>query len=142
MSLMYQLSYSSISNKGLKVEDLDAILEEAIAENSIKELSGCLVYHNNNFVQILEGKKSDVLFIYAKIENDPRHHQVRLLWENDVQERFFPEWNMAYYRPDDQDSKQFVDNLLMLSEYSEISSSAILSFWAEVSKVLRNKQVE
>ena len=64
---------------------------------------------------------------------------MNLLWENDVDQRVFSDWNMAYYRTDDNSSKQFVENLLMLSEYSEISSSSILSFWAEVSKILREK---
>lgn len=135
---MYQLNYHSISRPGLELEDLDNILEKAIARNSARNITGCLIYHNKSFVQILEGKKKDVLQVFNKIRTDERHHTVTLLWENHVEDRFFGEWNMACYRPDDKNVKQFVNNLLLLSEFSERSSGSLLSFWATVRKILRN----
>lgn len=134
---MYQLNYRSIAREGLELKDLDDILEEAVAENSKRNITGCLIYHNKSFVQILEGEKKDVLHIYDKIKNDPRHYSVTLLWENPVENRFFQEWNMAYYRPKDKNMIQFVDNLVMLSELSDRSSNSLLSFWGNVRKILR-----
>ena len=71
---MYQLNYHSISRPGLGLEDFDNILEEAIAVNSTRNITGCLIYHNDRFVQILEGRKKDVLHVYGKIGGDKRHH--------------------------------------------------------------------
>ncbi len=135
---MYQLNYHSISRPGLGLQDLDDILEIAIAINAARNISGCLIYHNDRFVQILEGRKKDVLQVYAKIRADKRHHTVTLLWENQVESRFFEEWNMAFYRPSDENVKQFVNNLILLSEFSERSSGSLLSFWATVRKILRD----
>lgn len=135
---MYQLNYHSISISGLGIGDLENILEEAISTNSAKNISGCLIYHNKRFVQILEGSKRDVLQVYKNIMADKRHHSVTLLWENDIENRFFEEWNMAFYRPDDEDLKRFVNNLVLLAEFSDKSSGSLLSFWATVSKILRN----
>lgn len=135
---MYQLNYHSISRPGLDLGDLDDILEEAIAVNSARSISGCLIYHNDRFVQILEGRKKDVLQVYEKIRADQRHHTVTLLWDNQVESRFFEEWNMAFYRPGNEDVKQFVNNLVLLSEFSEISTGSLLSFWASVRKILRD----
>lgn len=135
---MYQLTYISKAIPDIKRQDLDDILEEADAENAIRNITGCLIYHNGRFVQILEGSKEDLRYIYRKIEADPRHHTVTLLWENEIDHRFFAQWNMAFYRADDKDVKVFVNNLLMLSEFSDKSSSSLLSFWATVSKILRS----
>ncbi len=126
-----------MATSGLELKDLDDILEEAIAENSARNISGCLIYHDSSFVQILEGKKKDVLEVYEKIKTDKRHHSVTLLWENNVENRFFAEWNMAYYRPNDKNMKQFVNNLILLSELSDRPSSSLLSFWGNVRKILR-----
>ena len=135
---MYQLTYSSISSDGLRLEDLNNILEEAKAKNASMNISGCLIHHNETFVQILEGNKQHVLEIFEKIKNDSRHHTIKLLWDNSIDQRYFVEWNMAFYRPKDNDSQSFVENILMLSEYSDKSTSALLSFWAEIGKVLRS----
>jgi len=135
---MYQLNYHSISSPGLVLEDLDQILEEAMTENSLRNITGCLIYHNNRFVQILEGQKKDVLQVYRKIKGDHRHHSVTLLWKSHVESRYFDEWNMAFYRPNDEHVKQFVNNLKLLSELSERNSGALLSFWATVRDILRN----
>ncbi len=139
---MYQLNYHSVSSPGLGPEDLDQILVEAIAENSSRNISGCLIYHNSRFVQILEGKKKDVLKVYRKIRGDKRHHSVTLLWESDVESRYFDEWNMAFYRPGDEHVKRFINNLKLLSELSERTSGALLSFWASVGNILRNGATE
>lgn len=134
---MYQLTYSSISRQGLKLEDLENILETGKSKNFVKNISGCLVHHNGYFVQILEGAREDVLEIFENIKNDNRHHTIQLLWDNDVASRLFEDWNMAFYRPLDIEAKLFVENLLLLSDYSDKSTSSSLSFWAEIGKVLR-----
>lgn len=138
---MYQLNYRSESIPELESKDLADILEEANARNSEKNITGCLIYHEKSFVQILEGNKIDVLEIYEKITTDKRHHKVTLLWENDVESRYFTEWNMAYHQPEDRNLKLYVNNLLLLSQLSNRSSASLLSFWATVRTILRGDEV-
>ncbi len=135
---MYQLTYLSFAKPDLKLQDLDDILESATTANAVRNISGCLIYYKDSFVQILEGSQEDVLYIYKKIETDPRHHSVTMLWENEVDNKFFEEWNMAFYRPDNNNVKDFVNNLLILSKLSDKSSSSLLSFWVTVGKILRD----
>jgi|SRR5680860_607830 len=139
---MYQLNYHSVSRPGLGLEDLEQILKEATTENSSRNISACLIYHNSRFVQILEGRKKDVLTVYRKIRGDKRYHSVTLLWESQVESRYFDEWNMAFFRPGDENVKQFVNNLKLLSALSERTSGALLSFWASVGNILRNGATE
>ncbi|WP_117882302.1 BLUF domain-containing protein [Aureibaculum luteum] len=133
---MFQLTYVSKSKSEMNFTDLNNILEVAKTNNSTLNITGCLVYHNSRFVQILEGEEIEVLQLYEKIKADERHQDVTLLWENNAK-RYFGEWNMAFHNPnDDDDVKQFVENLILFSDFAEKSSSALLSFWATVRRVL------
>ncbi|MBJ2174360.1 BLUF domain-containing protein [Aureibaculum sp. A20] len=132
---MFQLTYVSKSKSAMNFTDLNNILERAKSKNSTLDITGCLVYHNSRFVQILEGEESEVLQLYEKIKADERHQDVTLLWENNAK-RYFGEWNMAFHNPNNDDVKQFVENLILFSDFAEKSSSALLSFWATVRRVL------
>ena len=135
---MYQLNYHSKSKSELTFTHLENILETAVTVNAEKDISGCLVYHNNNFVQILEGEKKDVLDVFEKIKTDKRHFDVCLLWENHVDKRYFKRWDMAFYKPDDKFASQFVENLVLLSTFSEKSSGSLMSFWGHVRRILES----
>lgn len=138
---MYQLNYRSESIPELEQKDLANILEKAKTTNSANNITGCLIYHNKSFVQILEGNKIDVLEIYEKIKTDKRHHKVTLLWENEVENRYFTEWNMAYHQPKEKNLKLYVNNLLLLSQLSNRSSASLLSFWATVRTILKEGEL-
>ena len=49
---MYELLYNSTAAKDLKEEDISNILETSREFNLKNNLSGCLVFHNNKFIQI------------------------------------------------------------------------------------------
>ncbi len=141
---MYQLTYRSISQPNLGTVHLDNILEEARTRNLDKNVTGCLVYHKERFVQVLEGTKKDVQKIYDKIKKDPRHHSMTLLWEGPAEKRYFSEWTMAFYRYDQNKKsaiieKRFENNLLLLSQFSDRSSAAMLTFWGTIRKFLTDK---
>ncbi|MCK7591666.1 BLUF domain-containing protein [Subsaxibacter sp. CAU 1640] len=133
---MYQLNYRSKAAPNLTQEDINNILNTATTVNEEKNITGCLIYHNDSFVQILEGKKEDVLDVYEKIKNDPRHYDVHLLWENNVNGRYFEEWSMAFHNPENKGIQLFINNLLIFSEITDRSSGSLYSFWGNVRRVL------
>jgi len=138
---MYQLTYQSTAIIGIQKAQLEQILETAQTRNSDDGITGCLVYYRDRFVQILEGDKKKVLKLYAQIKIDGRHHSVKLLWEGDMLERYFPHWNMAFYHqsysPDPDDSEEtFIKNMSLLSDLSPKPTGSVLSFWATVRKFL------
>lgn len=138
---MYQLNYRSVAKPGLTLEELNKILETATTVNRDKNITGCLIYHNNSFVQILEGEEKDVKEIYEGIKKDDRHLNVTLMWENQVSKRFFEDWSMAYYNPQDKGIQQFVNNMLLLTEFSNKSSGSLFSFWETVRRVISSGDV-
>ncbi len=136
---VYQLTYQSKSIGELDQDILNLILEEAITRNSKEQITGCLVYFNGSFIQILEGAKENVLSTYDKILKDKRHHLIDLLWENDSEKRFFEKWDMGFFSPESDNEILFVNNYKLLSSFADKSRGATLSFWASVEKVLDSK---
>ena len=51
-------------------------------------------------MQLLEGREEDVLKIFAAIETDERHKDVKTLWHRYVQFRDFPDWSMGFQNVD------------------------------------------
>lgn len=135
---IYQLSYRSKATNYFKVGDLDSMLETAVQNNERANISGCLVFYNNCFVQILEGTKANVISLYNTIKKDIRHHDLDLLWQGEVDKKHFKEWGMLCHTDQSTDEKAFVNNLLLLSEFSEKSTANVLTFWLAVKEVLES----
>jgi len=79
--------------------DLAAMLKESRARNRAHGITGVLILSDGVFLQILEGEKPEVLQLYENIQRDPRHHGAKVYREDDIEERAFASWNMAYLTP-------------------------------------------
>ncbi|WP_310559467.1 BLUF domain-containing protein, partial [Flavobacterium sp.] len=90
---MYELIYRSVAKDDLNADDIEKILETARNFNFQNEITGCLLFHNNEFIQILEGEKHKLLELYDSIKKDKRHRNVMLLAEAEKQDRVFPNWS-------------------------------------------------
>lgn len=95
----YRLIYSSEAAPGLTPAELEGMLAESRIRNGKHGITGVLVFVEGAFLQILEGEKDDVLELMTHIERDPRHHGVKVFYEQDVDQRAFPTWSMAYLSP-------------------------------------------
>jgi len=98
MPSVYTLAYASSSTHPLTQEDLDELLEVARKKNKKKGITGILLYHDGNFMQVLEGPRERVLETYTLIENDPRHKGIIRLLSRFFPTRNFDEWSMGYAR--------------------------------------------
>lgn len=139
--MIYELAYESVAKKGLPTTDIDEILETSRVRNSKSGITGCLVYYNRRFIQVLEGDQHAIQELYQKIKKDDRHRQVRIIAENAVEKRTFPEWGMAYF-PIDQNNysrselEQFRRNLKLLADFSKPESVTSILFWVKVKSLL------
>jgi hypothetical protein len=95
----YRLVYSSEASPGLAPAELEGMLAESRIRNAKHGISGVLVFVDGAFLQVLEGEKADVLDLMGRIERDPRHHGVKVFYEQEVDERAFESWSMAYISP-------------------------------------------
>lgn len=137
---IYQLTYKSKAVSEISKENLQDILKTADLHNKERNITGCLLYYNGYFSQILEGNKEDVLYIYNKIVQDSRHENVELLWDGETDKRYFPNWNMSFFSPETQSETLYVNNYIMLSQFSDVSSGSTLSFWSSVQKIINSKK--
>jgi len=90
-----RLIYFSSASPNLTERDLDDILQESISGNSRCNITGILAYDDFHFMQILEGGEKAVNDLYLCIAADARHHNVRLLNFQQIENRRFDDWSMA-----------------------------------------------
>lgn len=134
---MYELTYESVAKIGLTTVDIEEILKTSRTNNADNGVTGCLIYYNNKFIQILEGTQQAVRETYNKIKIDRRHSEVRLIAENATDEKTFPQWGMAYSPIDEKNSSpsesdQFRKNLALLADFSKPVSVSTILFWKKV----------
>lgn len=93
---MISLIYVSSSVRQLNSAELLDILKVSRENNVSKDVTGLLLYKGGNFMQVLEGPEEVVVALYETIRKDPRHKDVFLISNENIQERHFPAWEMAF----------------------------------------------
>ncbi len=63
---MYELVYCSVTVENIRLSDIQDILNEGRDFNSKHDITGYLLFFNNEFVQILEGEKEEVKGLLKK----------------------------------------------------------------------------
>ena len=79
------------------------ILEKSTAYNKRENITGVLCQGSGLWLQVLEGERSQVNLLYARIMADRVHHNVELLSMEEITHRRFGHWSMAlvYLSKDD-----------------------------------------
>jgi hypothetical protein len=80
-----------------------SILSAAQAYNQLHGISGVLCQGQGLYLQVLEGERSAVNQLYGLIIHDPRHKDVELLQIEEIVERRFAKWSMAFVDISDRD---------------------------------------
>lgn len=94
--MLYELIYRSTAKPGLTSQDLEDILKTARDFNESNNLTGCLLFHEGQFLQLLEGEFQVLLDLYDKIKKDPRHRDFLLLHMKETEQRVYNDWTMAF----------------------------------------------
>lgn len=141
---MHELTYTSLAKKNISKEDLNAILNTAKEFNEAHSITGCLVYHNGQFVQTLNGEKMIIFELLEKIKLDTRHSDINLVWEGPAEKNVFQGWHMAFYSPENSKyvSEGLIDfekNLITLSSFYKADSASVRIFWSIVKDLCLNE---
>lgn len=102
---MHTIVYSSqISSK----EPIDHLLKNitsvAQKNNYKQEITGVLFFHNNRFLQIIEGPKDELQQLMLKLKKDPRHRHIEILIDEAIENRSFEEWDMDSFNLDSENN--------------------------------------
>jgi hypothetical protein len=94
--VVYAVAYVSSEAMRFSDQDLQDLLNESRGKNKTAGITGLLLFKDGNFMQLLEGPKEVVLALMTRIKSDRRHRSVRLLMEEEIQDREFSDWAMAF----------------------------------------------
>ncbi|MHA7145378.1 BLUF domain-containing protein [Arthrobacter sp. TmT3-37] len=88
--------YSSTATRPFSDADLAELLAACRRTNNSSHLTGMLLYRQGRFLQVLEGPEATVRDRMDIIRADPRHTRIRVLIDDTINERQFPDWTMGY----------------------------------------------
>lgn len=123
--------YVSAATHPMSQDELAVLLKQAREKNARHGITGVLLYHDGNFMQMLQGAVTDVRTLYAAIEADPRHHLVIPVVDESGLPREFADWAMACGRLDARTWETLISKLSPDgSALSDGSAASILkNFW-------------
>jgi hypothetical protein len=64
--------------------------------NEKSEITGMLLYQEDNFMQMIEGNKAGVLELYDKVAMDKRHKDMYKIMSGQINKRNFNDWSMGF----------------------------------------------
>ena len=94
---LIELSYMSEAVSDFSFLGLMRLLASARAFNKKHGVTGILLYDNQQFGQIIEGERADVMKAWKRIQEDKRHHRIELLEIREIAERSYPNWLLRFY---------------------------------------------
>ena len=94
---LVELSYLSEAVSDMSFLGLMRLLESARAFNQSNGITGILLYDNQQFGQIIEGERANIMKVWKRIQEDKRHHRIELLEIREISQRSFPDWLLRFY---------------------------------------------
>ena len=131
---LYKVMYISSATREMSGEELETMMAKCREKNAFFEITGYMVYHEGNIIQLLEGSRAKVEYIYNTIRMDSRHQDIVELCKAPIENRIFSDWQMGFQCIDRQRIKKVntIEDLfqgeLSLPQLDQICSRATLFF--------------
>ncbi|MBU2945197.1 BLUF domain-containing protein [Zobellia uliginosa] len=144
---MFCLVYTSKANADFGLQKVQEMLVKARDSNAQQNITGCLLYFNERFIQYLEGDEITVKELYAKIEEDSRHSEVKLLSQSRIHNREFITWRMAFEHLKSENSDLQYLKLLVATFFENPENSlspnpTSIEFWNATKLLLTTKYAD
>lgn len=126
-SALFHLGYVSTETGDIGTQGMIELMTEARRLNTQRNITGLLLHREKSFYQVLEGTEAEVRRTFAIIEKDERHTAVDVLFDGEIEEREFADWQMGFLNLDgveletllgysdflsrDDNAKDFLENL-------------------------------
>ena len=91
----FYLVYTSQPRIEMSKSTLEEITRISIKNNRKRGITGILLGIENRYLQFLEGDEKEVLQLFERIKQDPRHYEINKWVQGYSEERIFSEWSMA-----------------------------------------------
>ena len=94
--MLSQMLYISTATGPITTAVTGTILRSAQMHNPANGITGVLCQGQGVYLKVLEGERSQVEALYARILTDKRHHSVVLRQQADISRRRYGKWAMAH----------------------------------------------
>jgi hypothetical protein len=90
---LYRVIYTSRSL--LRPDEDYDLIAQCVESNQTRGVTGVLLRHEDHYIQILEGHRTDVLTLLEVIKKDKRHTDFLLVRADTCPQRVFQGWHMG-----------------------------------------------
>ena len=114
--MTHRIIYSSEAADNVTDADFRMIAMFSRMNNRRNNIAGLLLHYDGHIMQVLEGPRDAVKQLYAKIDADERHKNVKLLMDETCEAPIFSEWSMGF-RP--------MESLEQMDAFFELSKNTL-----------------
>ena len=132
---LFFLLYVSEAATPLSEQELLELHHTSSKNNQPLGITGCLLYQDGCFMQMLEGSRPSIQALMERIQKDPRHRNTRIVAQGDIPKRVFLDWSMEFHNlsqleaePDFSAWRKRTINFLELAEDARICYTYITAF--------------
>jgi hypothetical protein len=115
---LHRMVYLSTAERDPGHEELKNLYELARRNNERDGITGLTAYHDYSYIQVLEGPRSKVEACFERIRDNALHHNFFVVSAEDVDERIFDSYSMAFV-PVADDMPEAKQNFLDLRELKD-----------------------
>lgn len=122
---MLKLIYASRAAVPATGEEMLHLLDQSRLRNSKLDITGLLLHAHGSFLQQLEGPAEAVEEVFASIEADPRHSELRLVTRETTKVRRFSDWTMGFERVQDAELERLIPGYRPASRYPLVNPDLV-----------------
>ncbi len=93
---LHHLVYQSEATYFLNESEMQRVLVQSRAWNAAHGITGVLLHCGGDIMQVLEGSREEVQFIFQRIAHDVRHIRLVKLADGPIAQRQFEQWAMGF----------------------------------------------
>ena len=121
MRELYKVMYLSLETDKMSSQELDDLMVKCREKNAHFNVTGYMIYYKGMILQLLEGKRTSVEYIYNTVKHDKRHSDIVELCKSPIEKRIFTNWHMGFKN---------LDHEQILKRAIETGVSAILQSYS------------
>ena len=101
MTELHEILYCSLLAPDQPTEIVGQIVSRARVRNATEGITGLLVFDGMRFCQHFEGPRRQVLGLLNRLEADPRHMEMRVVYDGELLRRRYRRFDMGLAQTED-----------------------------------------
>ena len=136
---MHLIVYTSeyVSGEEGVSKDLTDITSKAKAKNPAAGITGLLFYHNERFLQFIEGEKNALEKLMSILASDSRHKNIEIIIDQEINKRSLAQWNMDTFNLSESENIELEELKAIRDAYKRnlvVDSEVLASFYKTMLK--------